>query len=137
MKLTKHKRATSVSMNITPMIDIVFLLIIFFITVSQLSEAKDEPVELPQIKGAEEQKPSTITINIDQNGEVKVMGETRTVPELLNLVANELEAKGNQPSLLTIVIRQDKRGSCETINQVMVQLKDFGINQVRLGVREP
>lgn len=137
MKLTKQKRGTAISMNITPMIDIVFLLIIFFITVSQLSEARDEPVELPQITGAEEQKPSSITVNINESGEVVVNKTKYNVPELMNLVADELAAKDNQPSLLKVVIRQDRRGTCETINQVMTQLKDFGINQVRIGVREP
>lgn len=137
MKLTKHKRGTSASMNITPMIDIVFLLIIFFITVSQMSEARDEPVELPEISGAEEQTPTSITINIDEDGVIIVSKTKYTVLELMNLVADELAAKGNQASLLKIVIRQDRRGTCETINQVMTQLKDFGINEVRIGVREP
>jgi biopolymer transport protein ExbD len=36
MRLTKHRRVTRADMNMTPMIDIVFLLIIFFMTVSQV-----------------------------------------------------------------------------------------------------
>ena len=41
MKLTRTKRNHGVTFNITPMIDIVFLLIIFFMTVSQITRVVD------------------------------------------------------------------------------------------------
>jgi biopolymer transport protein ExbD len=137
MKLTHQNRKTSISMNITPMIDIVFLLIIFFITVSQISEVNNPPMELTKLAGAEEIKPSKLTINIDEAGEIEVSGTTLTVAELMSRVANEVEALNNQPSLLTIVIRQDRRGACRTINQVIEQLNDFGIKKIAFRVLQP
>ena len=43
-------------MNMTPMIDIVFLLIIFFMTVNQVTEVSKERLSLPQVKGGEDQR---------------------------------------------------------------------------------
>ena len=55
------------------MIDIVFLLIIFFMTVSQITRTVDYPVELPQVgEGASEAKTATVTINLNDKGEVIV-----------------------------------------------------------------
>ena len=52
MKLSKHRRRPDVAFNMTPMIDIVFLLIIFFMTVSQITQVNDEPIELPKLEGS-------------------------------------------------------------------------------------
>ena len=63
----------------TPMIDIVFLLIIFFMTVSQVSEVNRERLELPQQQGSQDQKPAVLTININELGEILVGGSRLSV----------------------------------------------------------
>jgi len=124
-------------MNITPMIDIVFLLIIFFITVSQITEVNNPPMDLTKLKGADEIKPSKLTINIDESGEIEVSGEPLTIPELMIRVADELAAVESRPSLFTVVVRQDRNGSCRTINQVIEQLNEIGIKKIAFRVQEP
>ena len=51
MRLSKHRRAGVPLMNMTPMIDVVFLLLIFFMTVSQVSQINRERLRLPKEKG--------------------------------------------------------------------------------------
>ena len=69
MRLTKRRRTTSARINMTPMIDIVFLLIIFFMTVSQVTEVNREQLSLPKQPGAEDQKPAILTANFRADGE--------------------------------------------------------------------
>ena len=85
VRLSKSQAPTStrVDMNMTPMIDIVFLLIIFFMTVSQVSESIRERLELPKLTGAEDQKRTSLTINVDQQGQIIVSGNAITTGELL------------------------------------------------------
>ena len=55
-------------LNLTPMIDVVFLLLIFFMTVSQVSKINKERLDLPQQQGAEEQpedKPAFFLLIVD------------------------------------------------------------------------
>ena len=56
----------------TPMIDIVFLLIVFFMTVSQISESNKELLQLPQLEGSQDLQPSTLTVNINRAGDILV-----------------------------------------------------------------
>ena len=68
MRLSKPRKQGQLGISMTPMIDIVFLLIIFFMTVSQITYVNDEPLELPQLAGTDDQETSTFTINITSEG---------------------------------------------------------------------
>lgn len=137
MRLTKHKRRTTAGMNMTPMIDIVFLLIIFFMTVSQVSEINNERLELPKLQGSEDQKRTSLTVNVDQSGDVVVSGNRITTSELLTFVSLELAKVGDNPDRLTVVIRGDKRGISKPVNRIVTALSRLQIKKVRLAVEVP
>jgi biopolymer transport protein ExbD len=121
-------------MNMTPMIDIVFLLIIFFMTVTQVSEVNKESVQLPTLEGSEDQKPTVITINVTQEGLLRISGETVTFPRLVGLIESERARLGGDPRRLTIVVRSDERGTSQMTNDVIRTLGQLDINRVRIAV---
>jgi len=124
-------------MNMTPMIDIVFLLIIFFMTVTQVSRVNRERLDLPKQPGAEDQKPTVLTINVDQTGEILVAGSLYPLADLIALVADELARAGDDPSRLTVVVRTDQRGTSRTTNEIMRALARLRIHLVRIAVQVP
>ena len=76
--------------DLTPMIDIVFNLIIFFMIVSELSNLDVEQIELPFADRAEDPKAEkagqkVLQINVLEKGLIKVRGKPMTAdPELQN-----------------------------------------------------
>ncbi len=124
-------------MNMTPMIDIVFLLIIFFMTVTQVSRVNRERLDLPKQAGAEDQKPAVLTINVDQAGEIVVSGTIYPLADLIALVADELARVGDDPSRVKIVLRTDQRSKSATTNDIMRALARMQIHQVRIAVQVP
>jgi len=124
-------------MNMTPMIDITFLLIIFFMTVTQVSEINKEQLNLPELEGSDDQLESNITINVDQTGQVIVSGNKVTVPELIYMVGQEMKRVGNDPNQLKIVIRADERGISKTVNEIVTAMAGFQISRVRIAVQVP
>ena len=137
MRLSKRRRSTSVRMNMTPMIDVVFLLIIFFMTVSQVSEVNREVLDLPKQKGAQDQKPAVLTININQAGEILIAGTVYPMSDLIALVADELVRLGDDPNKLTVVLRGDQRGTSKTMNQTVNALTRMQIKKVNIAVQVP
>ncbi len=121
----------------TPMIDIVFLLIIFFMTVTQVSKLNNEKLELPKLKGTEDQKPSVLTINVNQRGDIIVSGRKYPIAELVSLINRELRRVGDDPMLLGIVIRADQRGTSAGVNAVVSALNKLQIKRVRIAVEVP
>ncbi len=121
----------------TPMIDIVFLLIIFFMTVTQVSKLNKEQLELPKLKGTEDQKPSVLTVNVTEAGEIVISGRQFSSGEFVSLVNRELRRVGDDPRLLGIVIRADQRGASAGVNSVVAALNNLQIKRVRIAVEVP
>lgn len=137
MKLTKHRHRTIAAMNMTPMIDIVFLLIIFFMTVTQVSRVNRERLDLPDQEGAAEQPESPFTINVRQNGQIVVSGRVVRTPELVSIVADEVAGRGGDPSRVKIVLRGDARGNSRTINEIVEALDKIDVTRINLAVEVP
>lgn len=121
----------------TPMIDVVFLLLIFFMVVSQVSRVNSERLELPKQKGTEDQEPTTLIVNVNKEGEVIVSANVISVPELVGIVAEQLAQKGNDPSRLTINLRADARAASRTVNEIVSALAKLDVTQVRIAVEVP
>jgi biopolymer transport protein ExbD len=113
----------------------VFLLIIFFMTVSQVSEINKEQLELPKLEGSEDQKPTLITVNVTDTGELLVSGRRITVAGLVDAVGRELNRLGGDATRLTIVVRADERGQSRMVNEVVNALSRLGVKRIRIAVQ--
>ena len=115
----------------TPMIDIVFLLIIFFMTVSQITRIRDLPVQLPSVSGgADQSKITHVTINVTQDGDIHVSGKARTEGEVVALLGELLPQYDNNPLRIKIEIRYDRRCKAATMNRLVKRLTELGFTQV-------
>ncbi|MCZ6597926.1 MAG: biopolymer transporter ExbD [Planctomycetota bacterium] len=85
MKLNKHDANTEMKMNMTPMIDVVFLLIIFFMIITDLTQQELEEIKLPVAQTCVPDEPVQGVVrpivNIDYTGKMVVMRETYFDPE--------------------------------------------------------
>jgi biopolymer transport protein ExbD len=118
----------------TPMIDVTFLLLIFFMTVNQVSRSQREQLDLPKLSGSQDQSQQSIVVNVTAAGEIKVASQERTLPELIGIVGAELAKVGNDTSRLTVLLRADRRGDCRTVNEIVAALVRLDITRVRLAV---
>ena len=137
MLLSKRRRRTTAEMNMTPMIDIVFLLIIFFMTVTQVSEINKERLNLPKYQGSEDQRRTSLTVNVSREGTIVVSGRTISKAELLGYVSQELSAVGDNPDRLAVVLRADERGTSRVVNEIVTSLARLQIKKIRVAVQVP
>lgn len=135
MKLSKTKRDHSLGFIMTPMIDIVFLLIIFFLTVSQFTRVVDHPLSLAQVAlGTVESTPTTVTINLDHDGKIYFSGEQYTLQQTFQSLQELLASNGNEPSQVMIEMRCDRLCPTDSVNQLVQRLTDLGFRQVYVSV---
>ena len=135
MKLSKTHRDHSLGFVMTPMIDIVFLLIIFFLTVSQITRVVEHPMPLSMVEqGAAESVPTTVTINLDKRGDIIVSGERYSVDRTMTILRNKLSQSGNDPARLQDELRCHRECPTEKVNIVMLRLSEIGIQQVFAAV---
>ncbi|MCH2180871.1 MAG: biopolymer transporter ExbD [Mariniblastus sp.] len=137
MKLSKTKRSHSLGFSMTPMIDIVFLLIVFFLTVSQFSRDVQHPLSLAQVaQGAVAPVPTEVTINLDEDGIIFVSGEQLTLPGTIRRLQQELARNGDDALRFRIELRCDRRCPTDPVNQLIDRLADLGIRQVFVSVTD-
>lgn len=105
--------------NLTPVIDIVFLLLIFFLVAAQFAEEEKEiDSRLPKVV-----KARAITsgvkpfyVNISRKGEYKMEGKEYTAEALLATLTQE---KNVNPKMQRVVIRCDERAAFKYPARVM------------------
>ncbi len=120
----------------TSLIDIVFLLLIFFLVATNFSRREtDHSVVLPNseagVKAA--QAPERVVINIREAGTLVVNGSVMTTAELRRLVGDFAAAHPGRPA----VIRADARVEYRAVMEVFGICRGGGIRNVDLPVLEP
>ncbi len=127
------------SICMTPMIDIVFLLIIFFMCVTEMSRLEIESLTLPEASMARKSGPTPprLTVNVMRNGTYRVAGKEYSASALRPLIARrviagERDEKGN--SDLAVRIRADAHVPYKYVQQVMNQCSKARIWQLSFGV---
>ena len=64
-------------------------------------------------------------------------GNQVTEDQLVTLVADELAGLGDNPDLLNVVVRGDKRGQSGTINGIVRALSRIQVRRIRIAVQVP
>ena len=132
----KNSRNTSraVVIDMTPMIDIVFQLLIFFLVTSQMAEQTRTELNLPREAG-EETKDETqagITINVTAEGQIVVSDNIVSFEALDRLVDDAIAAAGGVDRLKPIV-RADRNCDSARLNEVFNRLSARGLTSIRLS----
>ena len=138
MKLSKRtSRGGTLQLNMTPMIDCVFLLLIFFMSCTQVSVINKSPLEPPELHGGEDQSEATITINVDHEGDIIITQVVHNLPEAVTAVHETIAEKGGDPDLVNVVLRVDRRAKSRVANDLVKALDKLKITKVKFAIREP
>jgi len=138
MRVPVHRRRTRLEVNMTPMIDVVFLLIIFFLVSSHLARQEVQAeLSLPAADTGDTRHESgapRVTINVLLEGDAYVvkLGALPVDPiELEARLRRELASVGSD---LEVRIRADRATPYRVIEPVMVTCARLGIWNVKFAV---
>jgi len=140
-------------LQMAPLIDIVFLLICFYMLVAQLiTNQKDASVLLPAMANpvSQSERPAEIVINLRADDRITVDGRVMSLARLEAVLADQLArarrrsarpagdqgGQGDTSSLLRVVVRADRRQRFGRMDQVLAACRKAGITQVVLRARK-
>ena len=115
-----RKKLENPQLDMTPMIDVVFELIIFFVVTLTQATAKDETVKLEDGKHGieltpEELPPTHLIVDVARNGRISMCDVTITPAELGRRVKERMRKYGEFP----VLIRADYRARHKSVADVM------------------
>lgn len=122
-------------LNLTPLIDVVFLLLIFFLVASRFAEEDRQlEVALPTASEAKPliDKPRDFVINIDELGRYFV---NETVMTLQEVDAALGQAMAANPMTQTVNIRADKRVDFEYVLQILNLCKRYRVQNYTIDTK--
>ena len=115
--------------NITPMLDVVFILLIFFIVTANFIKEPGLEINRPDSETAEVTENAAILIAIGAAGEIYMDGRRIDVRQVK---ANVLKLLADNPQG-TVVIQADETASADAIIQVMDGARDAGVYDISLA----
>lgn len=123
--------------NLTPLIDVVFLLLIFFMVSTSFTKETHLKVDLPQAEGApSSDQPEQIEILIAVDGSYAVNGRA-LVNTRLDTLKTALEKVANGNTKLPLIITADAKTAHQYVVRAMDAAGQLGFVNLRMTTRMP
>ncbi|TNC91362.1 biopolymer transporter ExbD [Thalassolituus sp.] len=133
----KRQSREEVSVNLTPLIDIVFLLLIFFMVSTTFTKENHLNISLPEASAsASDEIPQSIDILISESGEYSVNGRSLVntqIDTLKSAMTQELNGRDAAP----VVITADARTTHESVVRAMDAAGQLGLVNLSITTRQP
>jgi biopolymer transport protein ExbD len=129
----RHAHTEDAEINITPMLDIVFIMLIFFIVTTSFTKETGAAIVKPLADQAVSLRNGTILIGIKSNDDIWMSKRLIELREVRSMVET---AKAENPKG-SVVIVADKDSRIGTVTQVMDQVKMAGIQGIAISAENP
>ena len=121
-------------LNLTPMIDVVFLLIIFFMVGTKFTELERKVrLQVPAVATGQSLAPAPEkrVVNVYQDGQLTLDRQPVTLDEL----GRRLSTAQQQSRDLSVLIRGDAAGTFQRVAEVLTTCRQSGVSELGISVR--
>jgi biopolymer transport protein ExbD len=129
----RHARQDDAEINITPMLDIVFIMLIFFIVTTSFTKETGASIDKPLADQAISLRNGTILIGVRSNDDIWMNKRQIELREVRSMVER---AKAENPEG-SVVIVADKGSRIGTITQLMDQVRLAGVEGIAISADNP
>ena len=132
LRAAQEGQEDDTEVDMSPMIDMVFLLLIFFMVTTGFKQPHSLRVELPLAQQATIVEEKKLVASIDKSGALEINRNLTTLAELPALLGREKQTTRS----LTLIIRTDKKTRHGLVLEVMEIAKRLNIDKVVLATEE-
>ena len=122
----REKRITKSIINLTPMVDMLFLILLFFLVTSSFIEQPNIKLELPSTKYASTSKLEERVLTISQDGKFFFQNKPVERNNLVSVLKNAFSKQDDK----TLVLRADKNVPYGVVIDVMDAAKGAGLRRI-------
>ena len=136
MQVPSTRNRRPVGANMTPMIDVVFLLIIFFLVSSHLARQENHlPLNLPTAAtyGPIDLERAALTISVDRDAKVRVGGDVVDTATLKSILADLQRREGSRAA---VRIRTDRDVEYRYVEPILREAVTAGVTDATIAVSE-
>jgi biopolymer transport protein ExbD len=119
--------------NVTPLMDIVFIMLIFFIVTSTFVKEPGAEITRPEAETARERKLAGILVAVTSENEIWINKEK--VP--LDAVKVAVEGLKQENPKATAVVQVDKAAESRYLVEVVNQIRNAGVDEIAVSTEDP
>lgn len=138
MRIPDRGRSRALRFNITPMIDVVFNLIIFFLAASHFARSESvESVQLPVAGTGRPDQPDTLrrmVITVPADETLHVGGSAFQLAQIEQLLLAEAKTDPQKMKNFEVRIRTDRTVPYRTIEPILLACARAGVSKVKFAV---
>jgi len=132
----KPDRRDEIDLNLTPLIDVVFLLLIFFMVSTTFEKQSKLKIELPEASAeAVRQDDNPIVIGIDAKGQFYINDRQLVNTQMQTLKMALLKTAGDNKDV-SLVLRADANTSHKSVVRVMDAASQLGLTRLSIATLE-
>jgi biopolymer transport protein ExbD len=134
VELKKYSAVSAI--NLTPLIDVVFQLLIFFLVASNISDQEQKlKLDLPSVNEALPAmfQPQELVVNIDPDGKYFIDGKFYPLEQVEQILRR---AQANNPLTQAVLVRADRATDWERVATLLNLLKQIGIKEYSAVLEE-
>jgi biopolymer transport protein TolR len=129
-KRKKRRRSVMAEINVTPMVDVMLVLLIIFMVSAPLLTV-GVPIDLPQTQAKSlDQDKEPLTISVDDKGAIYLQNSAVALDDLLPKLQAIADARGGSDA--RIYVRGDKSVNYGSMMKIMGRLSAAGFHRVAL-----
>ena len=133
----RRNRAEEVGINLTPLIDVVFLLLIFFMVSTTFTRETQLSIDLPEAQGqVKETSEEEIEILIDEAGVYRVNGQGLVDSNMRTLQAAIYRISAGDTTM-PMIITADAQAAHEDVVRAMDAAGQMGFVHLSITTRQP
>ncbi|MCB1867352.1 MAG: biopolymer transporter ExbD [Gammaproteobacteria bacterium] len=132
MKLPQKERRGKSDDHLIPLINVVFLMLIFFMVIGQIAPPDRFQIRPPTSRSELSAKERSITIAVTRDGSLALNETPVALEALIPRLKLALDAGRQQGDAAEIQIRADAALTAGRLTQILDRLRESGISKVRL-----
>ncbi|MBD3671146.1 MAG: biopolymer transporter ExbD [Gammaproteobacteria bacterium] len=135
MNIRPSRRREDPDVNLTPLIDVVFLLLIFFMVSTTFTQESEISIELPQAAGETQVEQKTvIEISIDAQGRYYV-NQKQLINTQLTTLKRALQTQAGSEKEPRLILSADRRTPHEAVVRAMDAARQLGFVELTFATQ--
>jgi len=132
MRFRENSKDKGLDINLTPLIDVVFLLLIFFMVSTTFVYTNSLKVNLPKAKGESVETKKNVNVSITKSGQIVLNGKEISKVAFIAAIKSMYE---KNPSA-SVIIQADKDSKHGDVVFVMDESKKAGFERFAIAAEE-
>ena len=119
------------SINITPMVDIILVLLVIFMVTANFLKKESININLPKVGAADPNVAQSVQVSITKKGQILLEGIETTNEKLIATLTRDAKLRPN----MRVTLSADESLPYGTIAKVMGQIRKSGVTKIALSVK--